>query len=290
MEFIMKRLLCLLLCAALLIPMLVSCSRPPEFSEIRDRLEELIEESYGVNELLFGKGPEVYERVYEPDISVYKDERPDKTYYYYYYNIEDETLGTVTAYRLTTAVGLDYSYVIAKETLSDGEEYVYHDEESGKYYVRTDYEEEKYDFYYDRSMPENYDAVKLDNEHALSVESIKAYAASVYSADYIESVSEMLFTGAAVSESSSGILEARYIDYADEDGNTWLMMSNKYEPLINSKRIYDLSTAEIVKPSNANYVNVRIDSHLENDPDNILSVRLSLILQDGVWMLDNATY
>lgn len=334
----------------------VSCSKPPEFSEIEDRLRELIEASYGVNDILFGEGLSVYEKVYENEFQVYKDETTNKVYYYYeledeelgklyayrhteilyfvrseeaktdteyvykdtdgayyyrityngtdmekevdsyedsasgekyyFYKIEDETYGTVYEYRLQTI-----KYLIrSTEELSDKTP-VYTDEARGYYFYPTEYEEPTYDFYYDEDDPEGYSYVRFDNE-ITSVEQIKEYAETVYSAQYLEGVYEMLFMGAVVSDDSTkGSLGARYYVYEDEDGQTWLLESDDYESLIKGKRIYDFSTAEVVKPGNSEFVNIEIESYLEESPDQRVTVTLSMVKQDdGKWYLDSATY
>ena len=143
--------------------------------------------------------------------------------------------------------------------------------------------------YYRESDPEGYSYVKLDSPYATS-ELIKEYAESVYSKGYLEGVYEMLFTGAAVSDDASGIRGARYYEYEDDNGKVWLMSSDEYESLIIGKRIYDLSTAKIVRPTRRDFVNIQIESYLEGEPDVRVSVTLSMIKQDGVWMLDSATY
>ena len=55
-------------------------------------------------------------------------------------------------------------------------------------------------------------------------------------------------------------------------------------------RLFDFSTAEIVRPANKKFVTIEIDSYLESNPQSIQRIRLSMVLQDGVWMLDSATY
>ena len=60
---------------------------------------------------------------------------------------------------------------------------------------------------------------------------------------------------------------------------------------IKEKRIFDLSTAKVVRPGNKKFANVRIESYAESDPSRRTTVTLSLIKQDdGKWYLDSATY
>ena len=69
-----------------------------------------------------------------------------------------------------------------------------------------------------------------------------------------------------------------------------LMKSNTYEPLVKERRMFDLDTAEVVKPSNKKYITISVESWLESTPDNRQTIRLSLILENGKWMLDSGTY
>ena len=163
-------------------------------------------------------------------------------------------------------------------------------EADGYFYYEIEYEEPTYDFYYRKDTdPTGYSYVKLDDEYG-SVELIKMYAETVYSEGYLKGVYEMLFTGAAVSDDASGVRGARYYNYEDPEGRVWLMSADDYTPLVKEKRVYDMSTAKIVRPSNKNFVNIEIESYLESTPDVRVKVTLSMIKQDGVWMLDSATY
>lgn len=75
----MKKVLCSFLCLLLSLFFclsLVSCSRPPKLEDVRDRVIELIEASYEINDLLLGKGLPVYDRndetyayLYDPYLS-----------------------------------------------------------------------------------------------------------------------------------------------------------------------------------------------------------------------------
>ncbi len=286
----MKKISAIILCIVMITVMLSSCSKPPELEEIKERLSELLEASQDVNALLFGEGLDVYERVSDPheNIVYYKDEQTGKAYYYY--TLADSELGTVIAYRPITIAGV-YTYVQKTDLPPENGEYEFYNSDSGYYYIRLDgYVEKTSEFYYSDEFPEDYDVVRLDSKY-LSIDEIKKYASTVYSEDYLNSVYEALFDGAIISDNiSNTVLSARYSEFTDETGNTWLLKSNTYKPVISEKRIYDISTAEIVKPSNKNYINVKISSYLESNPDNIVSVRVSLCLIDGVWMLDSATY
>ena len=351
----MKKLFALVMCVITVLCVFTSCSRPPELSDIEGRLRELIEASYGVNDILFGEGLAVYERVYEHKFEVYRDTESNKVYYYY--AIDDAELGRIYGYRHTEML-----YFISSDSDKEGSEYVYRDAEGNYYYeisyngddmekevssyedkesgvtyyfykiadenygtvyeyrlqtikyVREtekplldgspiytdsknylfyydiDYHEPEYEFYYSGDEPEGYSYVRLD-ERFYSIDQIKEYAEAVYSDQYLEGVYEMLFTGAVISDDASGKLGARYYNYEDEDGRVWLMESDGYESLIKEKRIFDLSTAKVVRPGNKKFANVRIESYAESDPSRRTTVTLSLIKQDdGKWYLDSATY
>ena len=284
----MKKILALILCLCLMIPFAVSCSRPPEYAEIEARLKELVEASYQVNVLLFGDGLPTYERVYDPrsTTDVFKDEANGKIYYFY--ELKDPSLGRVVAFRSTYLD--DFAYVqVLKEEDPSRTLYYKHPTLKAFCYLLSDYTEPTYEFFYDEEDPTDYDYVRYDQE-IQSINQIKALAEQVYSAEYLAAIYESMFVGTiSAAESVSG-LSARYMEYTDEEGGASLMESNTYKPLIHERRLFDFSTAKIVRPANKKFVTVEIDSYLESAPQNVQRIRLSMILQDGVWMLDSATY
>lgn len=281
----MKKIISLTLAILMLAGVLTSCSAP-EYEEIEDRIIYLIEESYEVNEIIFGDGLETYERVYEPRITLYRGNEKN----YYYYELEDEELGSIIAYRGSTDYKADYAYLLVTEDEREGDEPVFVGSD-GKYYYSIEYTEKEYDFYYTESSPAGYDYVKFDSEIS-SIAQIKELAESVYSKAYLEDVVyETLFIGAVSPEGVElDSLNARYTEYDDTELGTVLMKSNDYEKVSSEKRIFKYDTAEMVRPSNKNTVNVTMDTYLESAPDQIVSVRLTLIMQDGEWYLDSPTY
>lgn len=359
----MKKLLILLVLAAMLTTGLTSCSKAPEMSEIEGRLAELIEASYEINDLFFGEGLPVYERVSDPKNSMQILRAADGSRVTYYYELTDEGLGRVIAYRVAT---LTYSFGQVLSSPDGTREALYEDAEKGiyvypvefshektadnqvemvrndeagtitYYYELTDatlgrvvayrtsdvgytyvqvlsasdptrkacyesaadrvyayeisYVEPTYEFYYTNSDPADYDYVRVDARY-LSIASMKEAAEKVYSKEYLAAIYQALFEGTAMSD-HEGLqnLSARYYEHTDDEGTLSLMKSNTYEPLVTEKRIFDLSTAKIVRPKRKTFVTVEIESYLEHTPDHRETVRLSLILQDGVWMLDSGTY
>ena len=287
----MKKIVCLILCLVMAMAVFTSCSRKPDIEDIRGRLEELIEASYEVNELLFGEGPATYERIYDPKagLKYFEDKETEQRYYYFY--IEDEEVGNILAYR-KKAYGDDFSYLLVtdKADAAEAERLVYTDTEEGLYYFSIEYEEKLPEFYYDEELPEDYDVVRLDEKY-LNIDMIKKAAEKVYSKAYLDSIYESLFTGVLISDdTSSGLLSARYIEYEDTSGVIWFMKSNTYEPLVSEKRIFDLSTATIARGSKAKRVRVEMESYLEGKPDEKTTVTIILALENGKWFLDNGTY
>ena len=253
--------------------------------DISDRLAELIEKSYEANDLLFGDGPECYERIYDPKANMKYQEAENGLRYYYFY-IEDAELGTILAYR-TKAYGNEYTYLSVCDAEKEGAKAVYSDGES--YYYEIDYTYVEPEVYYD-VFPEDYDIIRLD-EDIKSITDIKTVLEEVYSTEYLTSMYETLFTGTMVSDdANSGLQKARYIEYEDDEGQIWFMKSNTYTALITEKRIFDLSTAKIARGSTKERVRVEVESYLESKPDERLTVIINLALQDGEWYLDNGTY
>lgn len=288
----MKKILCLLLCLVTILPVTTSCSKAPEYSEIEERLKELVEASYEINEIFFGEGLPTYERVYDPAstmkvLTKTDPEDPAKELRIYYYEISDPSLGRVIAFRSSYLSPYEYVQVLSEK---DDTRTPYYEENGAYCYLLTEYTPPSYELFYDESDPYDYDYVRVDTGY-LSIGAIKEAASKVYSAEYLESIYQMMFDGAAGITENSQILSARYMEYSDPDtGVISLMKSNTFEPLIKEKRLYDFSTAKIVRPKNGKYVTIQIESYLESKPNERLSVKLALKLQNGEWMLDGATY
>lgn len=289
-----KRVLTVIFSAILLLSSVISfsgCSKPPEYSEIEERFKELVEASYGINSVLFGEGLPTYERVYDPKLNIDKydilDEKGELSKRYYYYEINDAELGSIIAYR--SSYLSPYAYLRVSETPIEGLTAVYVNSDDKLYYYSIEYTEKEYDFYYSDSDPADYDYVSEQSEYQ-TAEQIKAEAEKIYSKDYLESsVYEALFTGAVVSDNVSG-LSARYIEYQHATLGSVLMQSNTYKPLVSEKRIFDFSTAEMVKPSNKKLVNIEVETYLESSPEERVTVRVTMVLVNGEWYLDSGTY
>ena len=278
--------LCLSLCAC--------ATNPPEYAEIEDRFKELVLASGEINEIFFGEGLETFPRVTDPysTLKVKVEENVDengetvKTYHYYYY-ITDETYGQVVAYRNSPIVPFVYLEV-RDEPYSDREAFYESAERDVYAYEIEGYTEPEVELYYSSDDPENYDYVRYDEKYD-SVAEIKKAAEKIYSKSYLDSIYTTMFLG-GTGDGDANEFTARYIEYADEDGNVSLMKSNEYKPLITETRVFDFDTAQMIKPSNGEFVTISIESYLPSAPQNRLTVKLTMILEDGVWMLDSATY
>ena len=302
-----KRILTLAVVIAMLFSVfatLTSCSKPPEYSEIEDRFRELVEASYEVNKVLFGEGLPTDERIYDPwnDMEIYerKDENGNvmmgstgKPLYGYYYYANDESYGKILAYRDGATAPVVYLQVLEAE--DSARELKYFNEEKGWYYYEIDYTPPAVARYYTANDPENYDYVSADSPY-LSIDQIKMAAEAVYSKDYLENTVYLtLFTGVATSTENVALegLSARYMEYMDINSaqtEAYLMQSNTYEPLVSQTRIFDFSTAKVVKPGSRELVNIEIESYLESSPDDRTTVRITMVKQGGEWYLDSGTY
>lgn len=279
----------------MLLSVLTSCSKAPEYADIEGRLKELVEASAEINTIFFGTGLPTYERVYDPrsTTDVYRDkvigeDGKEEEILYYYYEVYDKDYSRVIAYRSDFTKPFTYVYVVRDKEA--GKEAVFANDSTKYYaYALEGYVEPEYDFYYMSDDPTDYDYVRHDSKFT-SVDQIKYAAEQVYSKEYLSSIYDSMFIGTLSASGGVSGLEARYIEYADDDGGMSLMMSNEFEPFITETRQFDYSTARIVRPSNRKFVSIEIESYLPSAPNDRLTVTLTLILQDGQWMLDSATY
>lgn len=120
-----------------------------------------------------------------------------------------------------------------------------------------------------------------DRTPYLSAGELRDAMAAVYSSGYVESLSETLFDGFVM---GSTVVRAQL--YESEDG---LYQRADREVLIPRQRIYDYATMRVVKPSNAHFVTIELESHLPGEQQT-LTVRLSLLLESDGWRLDTPTY
>ena len=302
--------LVIVICSVFLIR---GCSAPPKYEEIETRLKELIEASYDVNVVLFGTGLPTYERVSDPKLtnSVHNtgefyenDGEQVERKIYYYHTLEKER--AIVAFRDSFKKDFSYAFVSDAEMSAEqlmalfpaidgieaGEgqtfyEELYRSQDGKKISYLVPYVEQKYDFYYSEADPDNYDYIRNDCE-IRTIEQIKELALTVYSSDYVQSLSSSLFDGVA---SGDSVMLARYTEYIETAGSVRLAQLNTYEPLFTERKVYDFSTARVISVgSNSKQVRISINTYLPSNPDRIFEEEVTLKLQDGQWFLSAPTF
>jgi hypothetical protein len=138
--------------------------------------------------------------------------------------------------------------------------------------------------YFDFKYKGSYEIV-TDQAKFISVMAIQNKAEQVYSKSYLENVLyPFAFTGYAVDNVGGNIAVARYLE--DEE---WIYRATSGKNYLEGTRIYDYSTMKIAYPGNSKAFYVTMDSWLEENPDEIETVRLRIVQQDGQWYLDSFT-
>ncbi len=142
--------------------------------------------------------------------------------------------------------------------------------------------------YYDFSQSTSYEYVMIAHAKFPSENLAMEAAGKVYGKDYVEDVlSVSAFTGYAVEDSIGGsiIARARYI----ESNGSFCQSTEEENIHYTAMRIYDFSTMQTHSLGRSNACTVTIDSHLEDTPDQIETIELYLVKQDGEWFLDSFT-
>ena len=138
---------------------------------------------------------------------------------------------------------------------------------------------------------EGYDTYEfvVESSQYHSVEDVKYAASAVYSADYLEEIYTMAFIGYA-DETTGAVSTARYLD--SPEGYFLRYVFGETDPfnILPGARRYLFDTMQIVKPSSAKSVNVKVDSYLLGQEDEILSVTLRFVFENDAWRLDTPTY
>ena len=289
-----------------------SCSAPPDYEEIRSRVEELIEASFDVNDVIWGNGLPTYPRVTAPKTEFYEsgklyvdangNEQPLNYYYYYLptsgINVlafrEQHALKESFRYAYVSSIKLaDTSSLASLFPLAEGEtapdglySEIYSDSERKIYAYFIPYTEPTYEFYYLESDPTDYGFVRADSKY-LSVDSIKDYVRTVYASDYADSLDSILFDGVM---SGDFVQKARYTTVQTSRGAFFARLYD-FEPLFTERRVYLYDTARIDRSnSNDTSVVVEFESYLPSSPDKITPTKVSFVLQDGIWYLASPTY
>ena len=287
-----------------------ACSAPPEYAEVRERVETLIKASHDVNDVVWGKGLDTYERVYKPSMSVVESDekyvndegvtRPIEYYCYQTLDKEHKIYAFSKVYE--NASKFSYAYVsekkldadalrelFPKETEhADSELYytqVFYDAESGKYAYCIPYTEPIFEFYYSTDTnedPEDYDYV-LFNSKFNSINAIKDFVRTVYADEYADKLDSTLF---------DGVIEGSFLSKARYTTNDKGLLSlNTYEPKFEERRVYNFETAQIVRNSSNNKeILVEIETYLPSEPDEKVVAKIYFVLEDGQWFLSTPTY
>ncbi len=133
-------------------------------------------------------------------------------------------------------------------------------------------------YYNDRMTSYNH---VMENARYISIEDMKYQAERIYSSEYVAGIYESAFDGIM-----TGTAQAYLRFY---DNGEWLYQNVNAMDFELSERIYDYSTMKIVKPSNAEYVNVEIESYTLKDSKRKV-ISLSFVYENGNWYLDSPTY
>ena len=156
--------------------------------------------------------------------------------------------------------------------------------------------------YYDRNSPiyeslySDYTTIGLTSDYNIvsknakfqSVDELKSTAEKVYSKALLESsVYPAMFDGLMQQNVGTGstYLQARYI----EDNQHFYILIEDPSAYHATPLIYDYSTMKIIRPSNASQVVISLTAWEENAPDKPFQMSLSLVKEDGVWLLDKLT-
>jgi hypothetical protein len=288
-----------------------SCSAPPDYEEIRERVEELIEKSFDVNDIVWGNGLPTYPREIAPKRELYESgktyvdgdgkEQP-LNYYYYYVNTSGVS---IVAFREQKAVTEDFRYAYVSSSpidsttlaslypIGEGENAleglyseVFADTERKIYAYLIPYTEVTSEFYYLESDLTDYGFVRLDSKYK-SADEIKEYIRTVYALEYADSLDTVLFDGVM---SGDYVQKARYSTIQTSRGS-FFARHYDFEPLFTERRVYLYDTARIDRRnSNDSTVVVEFDSYLPSSPDEITLTKVCFALQDGVWYLSSPTY
>lgn len=263
----------------------------PDINDVKDTYTALIEASFEVNDIFFGKGLKTYDRSTSTGSG---DAAYDEATGKYIWVINDSEIGTVIKYYDTVSKSYSFFrkiYLKDVQAYNPAEKFT---DEGGEYYLDElkDYKERAAEFVYDENSPVYYDYVRVDEKYQ-TVNEIKALAAGIYSNSYLESVFTIMFDGMIL---DNEIIYARYM--ADESGNTSLLLeSNQFEPYFETQTVYDYDSMKIVQPSNGNSVNVKITANgVHIDYDKVEKVTgeytrtLRFVNENGSWKLDTPTY
>lgn len=291
-------------------------SRPPALETIRERTVALINASHEINEIFWGEGLPTYPRVFAQHyerVCFYMNKTGDTytysetptEYWLNYYTFFDEDVGQILAYQYcirvsdgvyedvekggNLTIGDKIKYRYAKKTTEPSPDAIF---SLGEYYYvfLPDYTEKDAEFYYSASDEEHYDYVRRDAKY-MATDEIKQKAEEVYAKEFLSSIYESMFTGIQMTQGTGAMLYARYMDYTDTEGNMYLLKSNRWQAA-DVARVYLFDTMRMseTRKSRSTDVYLDIDTYVPSKPEEIVTVTVSITLQNGNWFLNSATY
>lgn len=145
--------------------------------------------------------------------------------------------------------------------------------------------------YFGFDQKDNYEYVRPESKF-INVDEIKARAEEIYSKGFLDDVVyKTLFDGYAIEDGAGGAAYglARYQEFSDklctsvnedEDGNDRNIMYT-------AMRVYDYSTMEVLSLGREDACKIRMSTFVEDHPEEVEEIELSLVLQDGEWYLDS---
>ena len=138
--------------------------------------------------------------------------------------------------------------------------------------------------YYDFQHKGTYEYV---TEYAkfTSEDDIMEAAKKVYSESFLNDVLAMAaFTGYA---SDDGAGSAQYFHARYMEDEKWMYQSTADRVLYTAMRVYDYSTMRVFSLGRSEACKVVLNSWLEDSPETVEEVEISLLLQNGQWYLDS---
>ena len=153
------------------------------------------------------------------------------------------------------------------------------------YAIDSEYAEINHLYYSGNGVPRGY-LVVSDYTLYSSIDQMKAEAETIYSREWLNTVMYPVLFDGYVSDDGT-IAFARYYE-----ANGWIYMSqNAGDDFLGNSgmRLYDYSTMKIIDPSNSEKVIVQMDSWLSSNPAVINPATVTIVLQDGVWLLHSFT-
>lgn len=298
--------------ATFLIVRTVINRRPPKLENIRARVETLIELSGDLNQILWGEGLPVYERVPRTNGSATVTNRPGgrADYSIGYYTFPDATYGTVIAYQYWSFEDNVYydleaeaagdpitlkaenvnknRYRFAYASAEQKQGYIWHNAETGTYYYPLADFTAPYP--YSASDDPDYEYVKESSGY-LSIADIRDEVKLVFSAAIVAEIEQAVFTGVTVFEGDDGTSYPRYRDIEGKDGSFRLGMTQKdaWNDFTLTEWVYDFDTLQMAKPSNAKSVTLSLECYPEGNESAREVREIKFVLENGEWYLDSYT-